>query len=106
VDFVKIDRSVIAEALTDESAAAVLSGILAFARRARTFVIAEGIETQAMLDGILQASKGEVQAVQGFLFGRPSETVAAAAPGIFALEELKARRLIAASSSTAGRSSG
>jgi len=81
VDFVKIDRSVIAQALIDDSAAAVLSGIIAFARHARTFVIAEGIETRAMLDIIREAgmpdpaTQGGVQGVQGYLFGRPSEVI-------------------------------
>ena len=82
VDFVKIDRSVIAEALIDEGAAAVLSGIVAFARHAGTFVIAEGIETQAMLDIIYEmgvpdpATSGGVQGVQGYLFGRPNMEIA------------------------------
>jgi EAL domain-containing protein (putative c-di-GMP-specific phosphodiesterase class I) len=82
VDFVKIDRSVVVAALVDESAAAVLSGIVAFARRAQKFVIAEGIETQSMLDTILQTSEGGVQAVQGFLFGRPSETTFPSSPDV------------------------
>jgi len=101
VDFVKIDRSVIAEALIDEAAAAVLSGIIAFARHARTFVIAEGIETQAMLSIVHLAGlpdpevDGGVQGVQGYLFGRPSLGI----PGlegedstVVAYEDLKARK--------------
>jgi EAL domain-containing protein (putative c-di-GMP-specific phosphodiesterase class I) len=81
IDFVKIDRAVIAQALIDESAAAVLAGIIAFARHARTFVIAEGVETQPMLEIVNRAGQrdpsvdGGVQGVQGFLFGRPSEVI-------------------------------
>ena len=82
VDFVKIDRSVIAQALTDEGAAGVLSGIIAFARRTGTFVIAEGIETQAMLDIVQVAGLPDtsadtgIQGVQGYLFGRPADVIA------------------------------
>ncbi|HZU12748.1 MAG TPA: EAL domain-containing protein [Chloroflexota bacterium] len=82
VDFVKIDRSVITAALVDDSAAAVLSGIVAFARHARTYVIAEGIETPAMLEMIRSVSVADpalplgVQAVQGYLLGRPSPEIA------------------------------
>jgi diguanylate cyclase (GGDEF)-like protein len=81
VDFVKIDRSVIAQALTDEGAAGVLSGIIAFARRTGTFVIAEGIETQAMLDIVQVAGLPDtsddtgIQGVQGYLFGRPADVI-------------------------------
>jgi EAL domain-containing protein (putative c-di-GMP-specific phosphodiesterase class I) len=82
VDFVKIDRSLISQALVDNTAHAVLSGILAFARRAGTFVIAEGIETRAMLDMVEQAGlpsasgEGGVHGAQGYLFGRPSQSIA------------------------------
>jgi diguanylate cyclase (GGDEF)-like protein len=81
VDFVKIDRSVVAQALTDEGAAGVLSGIIAFARRTGTFVIAEGIETQAMLDIVQVAGLPDttvdtgIQGVQGYFFGRPAEVI-------------------------------
>jgi diguanylate cyclase (GGDEF)-like protein len=81
VDFVKIDRSVVAQALTDEGAAGVLSGIIAFARRAHTSVIAEGIETEAMLDIVHRASLPDPSAdngilgVQGYFFGRPGEAI-------------------------------
>jgi diguanylate cyclase (GGDEF)-like protein len=77
VDFVKIDRSVVAEALVDGSAAVVLAGIMAFARKANTFVIAEGIETPAMLDMIHRlmrpsaAGERAIQGAQGYLLGKP-----------------------------------
>lgn len=87
VDFVKIDRSVVAQALTDEGAAGVLSGIIAFARRTGTFVIAEGIETQAMLDIVHVASLPDrsadtgIQGVQGYLLGRPTDVIDVAPVG-------------------------
>lgn len=82
VDYVKLDRSVVTQALVDETAYGVLSGIIAFARRTRTFVIAEGIETQEMLDVTFRAglpdpeSEGGVQGAQGYLLGRPNEMIA------------------------------
>jgi len=77
VDFVKIDRGVVSEALVDASAAAVLTGIVAFARKANTFVIAEGIETPAMLEMIdrimrpSDAAERAIQGAQGYLLGKP-----------------------------------
>jgi EAL domain-containing protein (putative c-di-GMP-specific phosphodiesterase class I) len=59
----------------------VLSGIIAFAQRTSTYVIAEGIETEAMLAGIEDAGMsmrpGEtaVQGAQGYLFARPQEHI-------------------------------
>ena len=78
-DFVKIDQGLIVEALLDPQACAVLSGIIAFALRSRSFVIAEGIETQAMLEIVHDASPlvpetvHGVQGAQGFLLGRPGQ---------------------------------
>jgi EAL domain-containing protein (putative c-di-GMP-specific phosphodiesterase class I) len=81
VDYMKLDRSVVAEALVDQAAYAVLSGIVAFARRTHTFVIAEGIETQEMLDVVWRAglpdatTEGGIQGAQGYLLGKPSEVL-------------------------------
>ena len=50
VDFIKIDRAVVASAVEDRGARAVMLGIMAFARESGSFVIAEGIETEAMLE--------------------------------------------------------
>src|SRR5207249_1069062 len=50
VDFVKIDRSVVAKGLTDKTARAVLAGIEAIARQTSAYVIAEGIENIEMFD--------------------------------------------------------
>lgn len=72
VDFVKIDRAVVAKGLTDQTARGVLSGITAIARETAAYVIAEGIENVEMFDLVRQMG---VQGVQGYLLGRPSETL-------------------------------
>ena len=78
VDFIKIDRAVVASAVEDRGARAVMLGIMAFARESGSFVIAEGIETEAMLELARDPNPaGEVRAIgaqgaQGFLLGRPA----------------------------------
>ena len=49
VDFVKIDHTIIAAALEDIHAQAVLLAIIAYAGRAGAYVIAEGIESEQIL---------------------------------------------------------
>ena len=108
VDFIKIDRAVVANAVEDRSARAVMLGIMAFARESGSFVIAEGIETEAMLelardpdpDG--KAKQAGAHGAQGFLLGRPAP-VPAESPSydetLMTLTELTAdreRRRIAA----------
>ncbi|MFL5590724.1 MAG: EAL domain-containing protein [Ktedonobacteraceae bacterium] len=80
-DYVKIDRAVVAKGLTDQTARGVLSGITAIARETAAYVIAEGIENVEMFDLVRQMG---VQGVQGYLLGRPSETL----PDTSALEGL------------------
>jgi len=80
VDFVKIDRGVVAQSCTATAARAVLAGILAIARETGAYVIAEGIETAEMLAFVQQAGAGAtecggIQGVQGYLLGHPSETL-------------------------------
>ncbi len=78
VDFVKIDKSVIAGAVDDPQAQAVLIAIIAYARRADAFVIAEGIESEQILSFVRHAHALDVihdpaiQGGQGYLLGRPS----------------------------------
>lgn len=80
VDYIKIDRDVIVESNSGTAAArAVLHAVLAFAAETGAYVIAEGIETEAMLDHVrhppvlLPAGRRiGVHAVQGYLLGRPS----------------------------------
>ena len=79
VDYLKIDRAVVAGAVDDTTTRSVLAAILAFAREAGTFVIAEGIETEAMLDFVDRAGREPtgrtVRAVQGYLLGPPRATI-------------------------------
>ena len=85
VDFVKIDRSVIVEAVEDTHAQAVLVAILAYARRADAFVIAEGIESMDILEFVRNAAdlqivgESPISGGQGYLLGRPSSDPAPSA---------------------------
>ena len=78
VEFIKIDRGVVASAIEDRSARAVLLGIMAFAREIDAFVIAEGIENKAMLELARDPEPGRTfvswgaQGAQGHLLGRPA----------------------------------
>jgi diguanylate cyclase (GGDEF)-like protein len=84
VDFIKIDRAVVASAVEDRSARAVLLAIMAFARESGSFVIAEGIETEAMLELARDPNPGGegraigAQGAQGYLLGRPAPVPAEA----------------------------
>jgi len=81
VDFVKIDRAVVINALTDQAVRSVFAGITTIARESQICVVAEGIENAEMLAFVQQAG---VQYAQGYLLGRPSETI----PGVSALQDL------------------
>lgn len=77
-DFVKIDRSVVLEAMVHRRARGIISGIIAIAREGDSFVIAEGIESleqfnflQTMQDPHHQF--GDIAGVQGFLLGTPRD---------------------------------
>ena len=85
VEYVKIDRAIIVQALTDRTARGVMAGIIAIARATGAYVIAEGIEDTAMLDlacgqafePIVQ--QRSVRGVQGYLLQRPAEKIVAVA---------------------------
>ncbi len=81
VDFVKIDRAVVINALTDQAVRSVFAGITTIARESQISVVAEGIENAEMLAFVQQAG---VQYAQGYLLGRPNETI----PGVSALQAL------------------
>ena len=51
-DYVKIDRSVVLDAMDGGPGRAVILAIVAFARETGAFMIAEGIETRAMLESV------------------------------------------------------
>jgi diguanylate cyclase (GGDEF)-like protein len=86
LDFVKVDRSIIAGALDDMNVQAVLLAIVAYAHRAGAFVIAEGIESPEVLDFVRNANELDVmrslsiEGGQGYLLGRPSIEVPPAQP--------------------------
>jgi EAL domain-containing protein (putative c-di-GMP-specific phosphodiesterase class I) len=87
VEYVKVDRSVIASATGASAGKAVLMAIIAFAAEAGAYVVAEGIDQVSMLDLVQSVSSEDgrrtplkIDAVQGFLLGRPSGVVDLAAP--------------------------
>jgi EAL domain-containing protein (putative c-di-GMP-specific phosphodiesterase class I) len=74
LDFVKIDRLIIVNAMTDPGPRGVLAGIVTIARETNTSVIAEGIENTQMLAFLQDLPEdlfSGIHAVQGYLFGRP-----------------------------------
>jgi diguanylate cyclase (GGDEF)-like protein len=98
VDFVKIDTSVIAAAIEDKHAQAVLLAIIAYAGRAGAYVIAEGIESERILTFVhnaehLQIAIGPpIKGGQGYLLGRPSLDIARlTAPPLAKASSLAAR---------------
>jgi EAL domain-containing protein (putative c-di-GMP-specific phosphodiesterase class I) len=74
-DYVKIDRSVVLDAMDGGPGRAIILAIVAFARETGAFMIAEGIETPEMLEAVKLDADGLkrfwIQGVQGFLFGEP-----------------------------------
>ena len=81
VQFVKIDHSVIAAAMEENHAHAILLAIVAYARKTNAYVIAEGIETPQMLafvrtlDELRDPDASPVRGGQGYLLGRPSAEI-------------------------------
>ncbi len=86
VDFVKLDRSIVADAARDRSALGVVEAVIAFARRTDAMVIAEGIETHAQLALVKRPQLRDedplagVRGGQGYLLGRPTSSFAESAP--------------------------
>ena len=69
-DVVKIDLSLVQDAVTHETSAEVLATLRDLATRRGAVVVAEGLETQQQLRLVLAAG---IDAGQGYLLGRPSE---------------------------------
>ena len=101
VDFIKIDRAVVSSAVEDRGARAVMLAIMAFARESGSFVIAEGIESEEMLELARDPyPDGETRTVgaqgaQGYLLGRPApvpEDAPTYASTLATLSELTAAR--------------
>jgi diguanylate cyclase (GGDEF)-like protein len=81
-DFVKLDRSIVAGAPEQSNARAVLLAMATFARQTGAYVIAEGIEDDALLDyvrtiddALPREAATMIQGGQGYGLGRPSPTV-------------------------------
>ncbi len=78
VDFVKIDREIIANSSAGGTGRAILLAVMAYATETGAYVIAEGIETEAMLEHVRHPPRRAgrlthgVQGAQGYLLGRPS----------------------------------
>lgn len=78
VDYIKIDGSIVNRALTDKTCRAVLAGIVAIAQETESVLVAEGIETQEVLNFISAygaehgTAVGKIRAVQGFLISKPA----------------------------------
>jgi EAL domain-containing protein (putative c-di-GMP-specific phosphodiesterase class I) len=102
VDFVKVDQSVIAAAVDDPKAQALLMAIIAFARRADAFVIAEGIESEQILSFVRHAHEMKVMndrvidGGQGFILGRPDPELASMPPEGPSISEITVSRAMAA----------
>jgi len=75
--FVKIDGAIVAKAAHDVAARGVVAAIVAFAATTGAYVIAEGIEDQAMLDMVCRFGRAgepgtlEIRGGQGYFLGRP-----------------------------------
>ncbi|HAL39185.1 MAG TPA: GGDEF domain-containing protein [Polaromonas sp.] len=68
LDQLKIDKSFVADLLTDRNDAAISRAIIALAQSLSLEVVAEGVETQAQLDFLIDLGCG---LFQGYLFSRP-----------------------------------
>jgi EAL domain-containing protein (putative c-di-GMP-specific phosphodiesterase class I) len=68
LDEVKIDRSFVRDLVDDSNDAAIVQAILAMSRTLGLRVVAEGVETAAQRDFLLQHG---CPIFQGYLFGRP-----------------------------------
>jgi EAL domain-containing protein (putative c-di-GMP-specific phosphodiesterase class I) len=68
IDLIKIDGSFVRTIDTEREAAAIVSAVVDLARHLDMTVIAEGVETQAQMDGVV--SRG-CDLLQGFLFSPP-----------------------------------
>ena len=81
-EFVELDRSIVASAPVEPNARAVLMAMTTFAHETGAYVIAEGIENDALLDyvrtidgSIPRDVATMIQGGQGYGLGRPSPTV-------------------------------
>jgi diguanylate cyclase (GGDEF)-like protein len=77
-DFVKLDQSIVAAAVTEPGARAVLMAMATFARQTGAYVIAEGIADQDTLEFLRDIEEPDlrsdtvIQGGQGYELGRPA----------------------------------
>ncbi len=70
LDALKIDRTFIAELTTSEATASIVRATISLGKGLRLRTIAEGVETRAQADSLVQQG---CDVLQGFLFARPME---------------------------------
>jgi EAL domain-containing protein (putative c-di-GMP-specific phosphodiesterase class I) len=68
-DIVKLDRSMIAQAVTNKTARRILPGVVSLIHEVGSMVLIEGVET---LEEAMVAIDTDVDFVQGFYFGKPA----------------------------------
>ncbi|MCK6371609.1 MAG: EAL domain-containing protein, partial [Gammaproteobacteria bacterium] len=68
IDVLKIDRSFVHEVSDNEDSRIIIDAIISLARSLRLDTVAEGVETNAQLDFLLERG---CHVAQGFLFGEP-----------------------------------
>jgi EAL domain-containing protein (putative c-di-GMP-specific phosphodiesterase class I) len=69
-DIVKLDRSFLVKASKDDSIRKMLPGVVSLLHQSGTLTLVEGVETK---DQAIIAIESNVDFVQGYYFGRPSE---------------------------------
>jgi EAL domain-containing protein (putative c-di-GMP-specific phosphodiesterase class I) len=79
--FVKLDRSLVTGVDRDPSRAAAVAAIGAFASELDAWLVAEGVESNAELDRLIELS---VPLVQGYLLGRPAPEMQDVPPALAA----------------------
>jgi non-specific serine/threonine protein kinase len=95
VEIVKVDRSFVAGLTTDRSAEVIVESVIAMAHALGKEVVAEGVETHAQLEMLLDLG---CDVAQGYLFARPENgtsthaTLQAAAPWPTQLSGRRTRR--------------
>jgi diguanylate cyclase (GGDEF)-like protein/PAS domain S-box-containing protein len=70
LDFLKIDRSLVADLDADRRARSVIAAVIKMAEALDLEVVAEGVERESQLEALVEAGS---TCAQGHLFGRPRE---------------------------------
>lgn len=70
IDKIKIDKSFVQDVTTNSESKAIVSNIIALAKKINVAVVAEGVETKEQLDYLIM---NRCEMAQGFYFSRPVE---------------------------------